>query len=376
MQPYKGLLVLDAAQGIAGPYCGMLLAAMGADVIKLEPPKGDWSRGLGTRQGDHSVMSTVFNRGKRGVVLDMATEDGKRQVQALAAKADVVIEAFRPGVAARIGLGPEHCKADVVYASVSGFGQKGPHTERPCTDSVMQAFSGFAALNKGMDDVPHRAYTTPIDIHTGMCTFAAVQAALADRLAEGARGGAPRQRILDCSLMAGAASLLSIQVADVGLLGRQPPELNVPAGSYACADGAWVMVALVREQEWVDLVTLMGAPHLLEDPRFADFPARAANKSALLPLLREIFLTRSCEEWLALFRTKRLLTDRMNTPLEWLAEPHVKEVNAAPLLDQPGLGPVPMVALPGIGPILSPSPGLGQHTDAVLAEHGLKESAA
>ena len=372
MQPYKGLLVLDAAQGIAGPYCGMLLAAMGADVIKLEPPKGDWSRGLGTRQDDHSVMSTVFNRGKRSIVLDMATEEGKRQVQALAAKADIVIEAFRPGVAARIGLGPEQCRPDVIYVSISGFGQKGPHSERPCTDSVMQAFSGFASLNKGMDDVPHRAYTTPVDIHTGMCTFAAVQAAIADR----ALDQAPRQRLLDCSLMAGAGSLLAIQIGDVGLLGRQPPELNVPAGSYQCKDGAWVMVALVREQEWVDLVSLMGATHLLEDPRFTDFPARAANKPALLPLLREAFLTRTCDEWLALFKTRRLLTDRVNTPLEWLAEDHTKQVNAAPILNQPGLGAVPMPALPGIGAILAPAPGLGQHTDEVLTEHGLKENAA
>jgi formyl-CoA transferase len=112
MQPYKGLFVLDAAQGIAGPYCGMLLAAMGAEVVKLEPPKGDWSRGLTTREGSHSVMSSVFNRGKRSLVLDLAAPAERAKAQALMARADVVIEAFRPGVAGRIGLGPAHARAD------------------------------------------------------------------------------------------------------------------------------------------------------------------------------------------------------------------------------------------------------------------------
>jgi len=140
MRPYKGLRVLDAGQGIAGPYCGMMLAACGADVIKLEPPEGDWSRGLGTAKDTVSVMTVCFNRGKRSVVLDLKSEDGKRAAAALAAQADVLIEAFRPGVAARIGLGPENAKADAVCLSISGFGQSGPYAERPCTDSVAQAF--------------------------------------------------------------------------------------------------------------------------------------------------------------------------------------------------------------------------------------------
>ena len=114
MQPYRGLFVLDAAQGIAGPYCGMLLAAMGAEVVKLEPPAGDWSRGLTARAGGHSVMSTVFNRGKSSVMLDLATEAGRGHAQALATRADVVIEAFRPGVAARIGLGVEHTRENAI----------------------------------------------------------------------------------------------------------------------------------------------------------------------------------------------------------------------------------------------------------------------
>ena len=364
MQPYRGLFVLDASQGIAGPYCGMLLAAMGADVVKLEPPAGDWSRGLTTRSGGHSVMSTVFNRGKRGLVLDLAAPEGRLAVQALAARADVVIEAFRPGVAARIGLGVEHTRDDAIYLSISGFGQSGPYSERPCTDAVAQAFSGMVAQNAGADGVPHKVGTLAVDIHTGMAAFAAVQAALAER----ALGGGKRRRVLDCALIAGAASLLAVPIAESGLLGRMPAELNVPAGCYQASDGAWVMVALVREADWRVLTEVLEAPELLADPRFVDFPARAANKPALVALLRDIFARRSCAEWLAALHARRLLADRVNTTFEWLGDPHVQAVGAAPLLQQPGLGALPMAAVPGLGPVLTPAPGLGEHTAAVLAE--------
>ncbi|MBC7432964.1 MAG: CoA transferase [Rubritepida sp.] len=376
MQPYRGLFVLDAAQGIAGPYCGMLLAAMGADVVKLEPPGGDWSRGLTTRSGGHSVMSTVFNRGKRGIVLDLASQAGRASAQALAARADVVIEAFRPGVAARIGLGVEHTRANAVYLSISGFGQNGPYSERPCTDGVAQAFSGIAGLNAGADGAPHKVGTLLVDVHTGMSAFAAVQAALAERaqwsVDSRVDGGAPRRWVLDCSLMAGAASLLGVPIAEAGLLGHMPAELNVPAGCYQASDGAWVMVALVREADWLALVEVLEAPGLLADARFADFPARAANKPALLPILRDIFARRPVADWLAALHARRLLAERVNTTCEWLADPHVRAVAAAPLLDQPGLGALPMAALPGLGAVLTPAPGLGEHTTAVLAQFGVR----
>src|SRR5690349_13355406 len=112
MQPYRGLFVLDTSQGIAGPYCAMLLAALGATVVKLEPPAGDWARGLTTRQGEHSVMHTAVNRGKRSLVLDLAQEGDRARLAKLAARADVMLEAFRPGVARRLGITPEAGKPD------------------------------------------------------------------------------------------------------------------------------------------------------------------------------------------------------------------------------------------------------------------------
>ncbi len=368
--PYEGLFVLDAAQGIAGPYCGMLLAQAGARVVKLEPPKGDWSRGLTTRNGSHSVMHTVFNRGKEAVVLDLADPDGQAQAAKLAARADVLIEAFRPGVAARIGLGPEAAKPDAVCISVSGFGQVGPMRERPCTDGVAQAFAGLAACNIGADGIPHRLPTLPVDVFTGLSAFAACQSALAEQARDRREGVPPRRRHLDVALIQATAALLVLPIAESGLLGRVPAELNVPAGTYQGSDGAWFMLALVREEEWQSFCRTIGRAEWLEDPRFSRFADRAAHKAALLDLLRAHFATRPAAEWVALLQGARLLTDRVNTPLDFLAEPHVQAINAAPLMDQPGLGALPVPAIPGIGPWTEPAPALGEHTAQVLAELG------
>ena len=361
-QPYRGLFVLDAAQGIAGPYCGMQLAACGAEVVKLEPPAGDWSRGLGTREGTQSVMHATYNRGKRGVVLDLQTEAGKAAAAQLLARADVVIEAFRPGVAARIGLTPEAAKPDVVFVSVSGFGQTGPYAERTCTDGVMQAFSGLSANNPGGDGLPHKHGVLLVDIFTGLSAFAATQAALAEQAQDRASGAPPRRRVLDVSLMAGAASFLSFVIADQGLLGHAPDAFNVPAGSYRAACGGSVAVALLREPDWAKMCAVLERPDLAADPRFATFPDRGRNRDTLLEILRQVFLQRTVAEWLPRFHAARMLCDRINSPLDWLADPHVRAVGQAPLLHQPGLGALPMPALPGLGHWLAPAPALGEHT--------------
>src|SRR5262249_39551801 len=156
---YAGLRVLDLGQGVAAPYCAMLLAMHGAEVIKLEPPSGDWSRGLGTRYGDHTAMSAHYNRGKRSLALDLKAPAARGIAVALAARADIVIEGFRPGVAARLGLGYDELRMRnprLLYVSVSGFGQDGPYVGLPCTDSVAQAFSGLMSVNLGNDGAPHR----------------------------------------------------------------------------------------------------------------------------------------------------------------------------------------------------------------------------
>lgn len=369
MQPYKGLFVLDTSQGIAGPYCASMLAALGATVVKVEPPAGDWSRGLSTKAGTQSVMHVAFNRGKRGIVLDLALPEDQARLAKLAARADVMLEAFRPGVAKRIGIVPEAGKADVVFLSISGFGQSGPYSERPCTDSIAQAFTGMVTMNPGMDGVPHRTGSFfTVDMVTGLQGFIAVQAALAEQARDRVAGAAPQRRVLDVALHQASAALLGFNIAEWDYLGRAPGALNTPSGSYAASDGRYVMFGMLREADFVQLCQVLELPDLSQDPRFATYPDRFAHREALLPIIREAFLKRPSTEWLPRFHAARMLCDQVNTPLDWLADPHVRETGAAARFEQPGLGTLTFPALPGLGPWSAPAPGLGEHTDEVLKE--------
>ena len=372
MRPYEGLFVLDTSQGIAGPYCATQLAALGANVVKVEPPAGDWSRGLSTRAGTQSVMHTAFNRGKRSIMLDLSAPAAQAKLAALAAKADVILEAFRPGVARRIGITPEAGKPDVVFLSISGFGQSGPYSERPCTDSIAQAFTGMVAMNQGMDGIPHRTGAFfAVDMVTGLSAMVAVQAALAEQQRDRLANAAPQRRVLDVSLHQSSAALLGYNVAEWGLQGREPAQLNAPSGAYQANDGRYVMFGLLREPDFVLLCQVLEIADLSQDPRFASFPLRGQNRDALLPLIRAAFMARPSTEWLPRFHAARMLCDRVNTPLDWLADPHVQATNAALPLEQPGLGTLPFPALPGIGPWSVKAPDLGEDTAEVLREFGL-----
>ena len=367
MRPYRGIRVLDAGQGIAAPYCATLLAACGADVIKLEPPEGDWSRGLTTSKDTVSVLSVCFNRGKRSVVLDLKSREGQAAAKALAANCDVLIEAFRPGVAARIGLGVENTREDAICLSISGFGQTGPNAERPCTDSVAQAFSGYVAMNTGADGVPHKANPFVSDMTTGVWAFVAIQTALAAR----AQDKAPRRRHIDLSLMMATSFLMTANIAETAYLGRTPAMPNTPAGAYRTMDDRWVMITLVRNADFTPLCEVLGLKGVAEDPRYATFDARWENRESLYAMIRAAFATKAADEWVAALQGKRLLADHVNTIADWLGNPHVQAVHAVASVAQPQLGAVPMPALPGLGHWSAPAPALGEHTKDILAELGL-----
>jgi crotonobetainyl-CoA:carnitine CoA-transferase CaiB-like acyl-CoA transferase len=373
--PYRGLRVLDFGQGIASPYCAMLLGVYGADVIKVEPPEGDWSRFLGTTYGNHTTLSAVYNRGKRSLCLDMKHKDGIAIAKKLARESDVLIEGFRPGVAARLGLGYEELSRDnpgLIYLSISGFGQRGPYAKRPGSDSVAQAYSGLVSVNLGNDGLPHRVGTTISDVVTGVYAFQAIATTLFARAATGTG------RWIDVNLAQSTAALLGHKAAEHVLEGGAPRALNVPASTYQTSDG-WMMVTLVNEAQYKRLCSAIKREDLATDPRFADFAARADHADVLIPQLRELFVTQPSETWLARLHAADLIAERIHNPGEWLHSVHVEATNAAVCQDTPGVGKVYSPRTPGIASLsedhLCPAPGIGQDSVAVLLEAGFDRGA-
>ena len=226
---YAGLRVIDLSQGVAGPHCGMLFALHGADVIKVEPPDGDWGRGIGKRHGDFSAYAIAFNRGKRSVAIDLKRPEGREVVAQLVARADVVIENNRPGVLARFKLDYEQVRASnerVVFVSVTGFGQDGPNKDMPATDSILQAYSGLMSVNRDATGMPQRINVLVIDVVTGLYAHQAAAAALYRRATRG--GG----RHVTMSLMDAIGAVQAGKILEFHLEGEHGQPGGVPVATY------------------------------------------------------------------------------------------------------------------------------------------------
>jgi crotonobetainyl-CoA:carnitine CoA-transferase CaiB-like acyl-CoA transferase len=215
---FEGLKVVDLSQGVAGPHCGMLLALNGADVVKVEPPEGDWGRAIGKRYGDFCAYFAAFNRGKRSLAVDLKQAAGLAVVRRLAAEADVVVENYRPGVLARFGLDYESVRAsnsEVVFASITGFGPRGPRSRHPATDSILQAFSGLMSVNRDGGGTPQRIGVLVIDVVTGLYAYQAIATALYRRAVRG--GG----RHIETSLMEAIGAVQAGKMIEFHLEGPQ-----------------------------------------------------------------------------------------------------------------------------------------------------------
>ncbi|MEL7468649.1 MAG: CoA transferase [Pseudomonadota bacterium] len=364
-QPLAGKLVIDLTQGIAGPYCGRLLAEHGARVIKIEPPGGDWVRGLGDGPEGESVHFLYYNLGKESITLDLKSESGLTAALALIEKADVVLESARPGVSERLGVGFEDVKAlnpRITYLSVSGFGHTGPRANDPLTDAVAQSFSGMISVNHGEDGVPHKLHTTIIDSVTGIYAFQAVSMALF--------GGVTEARHLDVSLMQAAAAAMGPKIMEFAHLGRAPMLLNPPAGAYQTADG-WLTVTLVKEQHFTSLVKAMGLNELATDPRYASFATRQENEATLKPSIATRMKERPTAEWLDLFEANGVLAGRINDFGMWLEEPQVAATHAADPTTVTGTSILPVARTPARAPETRAAPKTGEHTIDILSEFGL-----
>jgi len=371
--PFAGLKVVDLSQGIAGPYCAMLLAQHGADVIKVEGiGEGDWARALGVRHGSHSAFSIIGNLGKRSLSIDLKSPAGKQVLWRVLKGADVFLEGFRPGVVKRLGFDYEAVAAReprLLYLSISGFGQTGPLAERPAMDPVLQAYTGLMNENRGEDGVPHRVPVIVVDMSTALYAFQALSAALYARRDE------PRGRYIDVSLMQAATNLQSIRLMANHLEGGPMKPGGAPAGVFQTADG-WMSILAMNDRDYRALCGAMEMPALADDPRFAAPVLRLQNDAALYAIVRPAIAARPSAEWSRRLTAARLMHERLNSYADFIEQPHVRETGLIQWLAQAGVkDKVPVPTLPGTPPqapgtprAIAPVPG--QHTEAILGEHG------
>jgi crotonobetainyl-CoA:carnitine CoA-transferase CaiB-like acyl-CoA transferase len=369
----QGLRVYDASMGIAGPSCTEMMALSGAEVIKIEPPGGDWCRGIGQRFNGLAAHFLTYNRGKKSIVLDLKSAEGRAIARRLIASCDIVVESFRPGVMKRLGLDYETLAAaqpQLIYLSISGFGQTGPYASLPAFDTVIQAFSGWMHINRGSDGAPVLMDHLVVDIATGLYAFQACCTALIAQLRFG------RGTYIDASLMATAAALLAPRLTEHILADGQPKRsYDAPMGVWPTADGLLALV--IKDQpEFRALCDLMNCTDLAQDSRFASREARMANARPLSELVGAALKRRGAAEWETLLRAKGVTGAKVRTFGEFLDDPHVRAGNVVREVGQPGLGKTPLVSIPGLpnGASLAGAPRIGEHGQEILTGIGLSPS--
>ncbi|HEY2218898.1 MAG TPA: CoA transferase [Gaiellaceae bacterium] len=373
--PLDGVRVVDLSRVLAGPYCTMMLADLGADVVKVERPgDGDETRGWGPPYaGDEAAYFLSVNRSKRSVAVDLKRPEGRALVLDLCTRADVVLENFRPGAAARLGLDASSVRERnprVVYCSITGFGRHGAR-DRPGYDFVVQAESGLMAVTGEPDGPPTKAGVALVDVVTGLHAAVAIAAALRRREATG-EGEQIEVSLLDSafSALVNVAQNALVTGEEPGRFGNAHPSI-APYQPFRAADG-WIAVGAANDGLFARLCDVIGRPKLTADERFATNAARVRNRAELLPLLEESFATRSAEEWAAELDAAGVPAGKIRGVLEALRAAAPATVRVT----HPTAGELDLVGTPfmlGSASLRTASapPLLGEHTREVLGELGL-----
>ena len=364
---FGGLKVLDLSQGVAGPHCGMLLARHGAVVVKLEPLAGDWGRAIGKQYGDHCPYSLAFNLGKKSLALDLKTDAGHEIASCLAAKSDVILQNYRPGVIERLGLGYDTVaekNPSVIYLSLTGFGRKGPSANLPATDSVMQAFSGLMSINRDPNGVPQRIGILAIDIMTGLYAFQAIAPALYRRVLKGVGVH------IETSLMEAVGAFQAAKLIEYALEDGGNPTLGVPVAMFAVKDG-YININGRRDSHFASICDVLGLPDLAADPRFTTTAARIENEAVLMPVLREAVKPRTVDELVSALNAADVLNAPVHDYGDYFAAPQVREMEAVSWIAHDGIDQLPLPKLPGFGPATSDDPRyhvpeIGEHSREIL----------
>jgi crotonobetainyl-CoA:carnitine CoA-transferase CaiB-like acyl-CoA transferase len=423
-----GIRVCDLSTVLAGPYCTMLLADLGADVVKVEPPEGDGTRRwgppwVGTPErgatyppGDpradpayrgETAYYLAINRNKRGIRLDLKTEPGREVLRRLLARSDVLVENYRIGGLTRLGFSDgeiERLNPRLVHLAISGFGPDGPYAERPGYDFIVQAMAGLMSITGARDregGEPTKVGVAVVDLATGMLGAVAVLAALLSREREGAllsreREGAlvraahasaptaARGQRIDISLFESTIAWLANQAANYlvggvvpGRLGNEHPNIT-PYETFRTADGS-IAVAVGSDRQWPRFCEAIGMPELAEDGRFATNSTRVEHRDELRGILAERFAMRPSADWIAQLLGADVPCGPINDLAALFADPQVAARRMVETVPHPTLGELRTTGIPfklsaTPGSVRTAPPLLGQHTDEVLAELGFDPS--
>jgi CoA:oxalate CoA-transferase len=380
MKPLEGVTVIDLSHAVAGPTCTYQLALLGADVIKIErPTTGDVLRNYSEHAGSLGMSAPfmTINAGKRSVVLDLKTAEGVDTLKQLVAGADVLIENFRPGVTASLGIGFESLREhnpDLIFCSISGFGQSGELSQWAAYDHIVQAMSGLMSVNGHPDDEPVKLGVPIADTFTGFLAGFAILAALLQKM-NGQRGG----QYIDVSMLDATLNLLNQDIVTYLMTGDAPRRRGnqgfrlVPTSDTFPTATDYIAIGANEQKQYERLCEAIGAPHLATDHRFATHAARTANASALRHEIIEVFKDIPASKIEASLSALQIPVSIVRSVPQIVDHPHVQSRGLLEKTTAPGVdGPV-MVVGAGYrfltdGPMVTGSvPGLGEHTDAVLS---------
>jgi crotonobetainyl-CoA:carnitine CoA-transferase CaiB-like acyl-CoA transferase len=366
--------VIDFTRILAGPFGAMFLGDMGAEVIKIEEPgKGDDTRGWPPFVGGEATYFLSVNRSKKSLTLNLKAAEGQALLKRLVAKADVVLENFRPGTMERLGLGYEHLRAvnpRLVYCSISGFGESGPEASRPGYDLIVQGESGVMDITGFADGPPVKVGNSIADLVAGMSAAQGITLALLARERTG-RGQKVEIGMLDvmASLLTYQAGLYWNAGGRPARRGNQHPSI-VPYEVFQAQD-AYLTLGVANNSLWEKTCRALGRPELARDPRFDTEANRVTNRDTLIPLLNELFRSRPADEWLARLEQAGVPAGKIKTVAEVCESPHLKARGMVVKLAHPKAGaitvmgvPVRLGSTPGAATVTPPL--LGEHTDEIL----------
>jgi formyl-CoA transferase len=377
MQPLQGIRVLDLSRVLAGPYCTMVFGDLGADVIKVESPEGDETRGwgppfVGAGQGESAYYLCV-NRNKRSIVVDFKTEEGRTILHRLIKQSDVLVENFRPGTLARFSLDFESASVinpSLIYCSITGFGQTGPLRDKPGYDFMIQAMGGLMSFTGEPDGEPMKVGVAVADLFAGQNAVIAILAALQARTLTG------KGQHIDISLFDSQLGMLANVASNYLISGNLPKRYGnahaniVPYQSFRASD-EWFILAVGNDKQFEKLCGVIGKWKLVSDGRFAANSDRVKNREELIAILKPVFMQRTASEWLTLLKNAGIPCGPINTLDKVFGDPQVDAREMLVHMQHEEIVDLKLVGSPlkfSDTPVeyRRPPPRLGEHTDEVL----------